>query len=240
LPPARCSAPLTTVVRPAPHTAEWPPTLCDCLCVCGVWVVARGAGRDVQGGPVMPGGMLGSLAMPSCHPCRPAPSSRGTRRPSPPWRARPPLSAEWPPTICDCCLCACGAWVVARGAGRDVQGGAGDARGREGACWVARVGLGCHPLRRLPHAVLGAPCHRGGPRTRRSCRRLSVIACVYAVRGWLRGARGATSKAGPGVPGACLVGLVWDAFPTRCSVSAFSGQWATPFLWVLLLSSICR
>jgi hypothetical protein len=55
----RCSAPLATVVRPAPHTAEWPPTLCDCLCVCGVWVVARGAGRDVQGGPVMPGGGKG-------------------------------------------------------------------------------------------------------------------------------------------------------------------------------------
>jgi hypothetical protein len=113
-------AALATVVRPAPHTVEWPPTVCDCLCVCDAWVAARGAGRDVQSGPGMPRGML--------------------------------------------------------------------------------VGLGCHPPR-LPHAVLCAPCHRGGPRTRRSCRRLSVIACV---RGWLRGARGATSKAGPGREGAML------------------------------------
>ena len=63
----RCSAPLATVVRPAPHTAKWPPTLCDCLCVCGVWVVARGAGCNVQGGPVMPGGGKGHAG---CHPPR--------------------------------------------------------------------------------------------------------------------------------------------------------------------------
>jgi len=34
-PPPGCARP--------PHTAEWPPTVFDCLCVCGAWVVARGA-----------------------------------------------------------------------------------------------------------------------------------------------------------------------------------------------------